>query len=164
MEWPRRLHGLPDCGRPELTNYSAALDFSEDSFTVAGPGALRGLRKIYSDFGDFTPSELIMRLVDRQEDEFDRLGLDKYARVMFPHLVRGRTRIKQPFAPSSKRPRLPLFYPPSWGVNDRLVELLGPQGAWPGEDEVDGELPPMDQLDLFGDVGAHGRVAAVAVE
>ncbi|HEV7806691.1 MAG TPA: nucleotide kinase domain-containing protein [Solirubrobacteraceae bacterium] len=46
-------------------NYSAALDFSEDSFTVAGPGALRGPRKIYSDFGDFTPSELIMRLVDR---------------------------------------------------------------------------------------------------
>ena len=58
--------------------------------------------------------------------------VDKYARVMFPHLVSERTRIKQPFTPSSNRPRLPLFYPPKWGVNDRLVELLGPQGSWPG--------------------------------
>ena len=90
--------------------------------------------------------------------------VDKYARVMFPHLVSERTRIKQPFTPSSNRPRLPLFYPPKWGVNDRLVELLGPQGSWPGEGEVDGELPPMDQLDLFGDVSAHGPAAAVAVE
>ena len=57
-------------------NYSAALEFDEDSFTVAGPGALRGLHKIYADFGDFTPSELIMRLVECQDDEFARLGLD----------------------------------------------------------------------------------------
>ena len=83
---------------------------------------------------------------------------------MFPHLISERTRIKQPFTPSSTRPRLPLFYPPKWGINDLLVEQIGAQGDWPGEDELGGELPPMDQLDLFGDDGAHCPAAAVAVE
>ena len=122
-------------------NYSDHLDFSEDDFTVPGPGAVRGLRKVFSDFSGHTPAELIMAMVDRQDEEFARLELpwqdlfgrrlhaidcqslfcetDKYAREAFPALRSNRTRIKQGFAPSGEP--LPLLYPPKWGIGDRLV-------------------------------------------
>ena len=61
-------------------NYSEHLHFSEDDFTMPGPGAQRGLQKVFSDFGGQTPAQLIMRMVDRQEEEFDRLGLQCRAR------------------------------------------------------------------------------------
>jgi len=121
-------------------NYSEQLDFDEDDFTVAGPGAARGLQKVFSDFAGHSPQQLIMRMVDRQEEEFDRLGLDwgglfgrrlhaidcqglfcetdKYSRAAFPELKSNRVRIKQEFR--DPKPRLDLFYPPKWGLNDRL--------------------------------------------
>jgi hypothetical protein len=124
-------------------NYTHFLDFSEDSFTVPGPGALRGLHKVFQDFGDRTPQQLIMDMSRRQDDEFGRLGLgwrdlfgrplhaidcqnlfcevDKYSRVAFPEIASGRTRIKQMFAPSTVPLRL--FYPPKWQIND-VVSLL----------------------------------------
>jgi hypothetical protein len=117
-------------------NYSELLDFSEDDFTVPGPGAVRGLRKVFSDFGDDRPEQLIMRMVDRQEEEFDRLGLDfanlfgrrlhaidcqglfcevdKYARVVFPELKSERVRIKARFRPAERLPDL--VYPPKWRI------------------------------------------------
>jgi hypothetical protein len=117
-------------------NYSEHLRFSEDEFTMPGPGAQRGLRKVFSSFGDQTPAELIMRMVDRQEEEFERLGLefhtlagrrlhaidcqglfcetDKYARVAFPELTSARVRIKQEFR--SAGPLAPLRFPPKWGL------------------------------------------------
>jgi hypothetical protein len=122
-------------------NYSDLLEFSENSFTVPGPGAVRGLNKVFSDFGGATPQQLIMRMVDRQDDEFARLGLkwqnlfgrslhaidcqglfcetDKYAREAFPALRSNRKRIKHSFAPSVEP--LPLFYPPKWGTGDRVA-------------------------------------------
>lgn len=121
-------------------NYTDHLDFSEDDFTVPGPGAVRGLRKVFSDFSGHTPAELIMAMVDRQDEEFARLRLpwqdlfgrrlhaidcqglfcetDKYAREAFPALRSNRTRIKQGFAPSGEP--LPLLYPPKWGIGNRL--------------------------------------------
>jgi hypothetical protein len=121
-------------------NYTPHLDFSEDSFTVAGPGAQRGIRKVFRDSGGRTAEQLIMDMVHRQEEEFDRLGLrwrdlfgrrlhavdcqnlfcelDKYSRVAFPELGSNRKRIKQKFAATAGR--LELFYPPKWGINDRL--------------------------------------------
>jgi hypothetical protein len=119
--------------------YSPHLDFSENDFTVPGPGAIRGLYKVFSDFGTYAPSELVMLMVERQHDEFDGRGFgglfgrrplhaidcqglfcesDKYARAAFPHLKSNRVRIKQPFTPSSEP--LELFYPPKWGLNDCL--------------------------------------------
>jgi hypothetical protein len=117
-------------------NYSEHLDFSEDEFTMPGPGALRGLRKVFSDFGGHTPSQLIMRMVERQEAEFDRLGLrfrtlsgrrlhaidcqglfcetDKYSRAAFPELTSDRIRIKQEYRPTG--PLAALSYPPKWGI------------------------------------------------
>lgn len=122
-------------------NYSAHLDFDEDDFTVPGPGAVRGLHKVFSDFAGHSPSELIMRMVHTQQEHFDRLGLawsglfgvrplhaidcqglfcetDKYARIAFPELKSNRVRIKQEFR--TPQPMSPLFYPPKWDINDRL--------------------------------------------
>lgn len=123
-------------------NYSEHLNFSEDEFTVPGPGAMRGLEKVFADFGGSGPADLIMWMVDQQEEQFERLGLrfqdlfgrrlhaidcqglfcetDKYARVAFPGLKSNRHRIKQVFTPGCEPP--PLFYPPKWGVNDRLPQ------------------------------------------
>jgi len=121
-------------------NYTEELKFDEDDFTVPGPGAVRGLHKVFSDFAGHSAPQLIMRMVDRQETEFDRLGLewhglfgrrlhaidcqglfcetDKYARAAFPELTSNRVRIKQEFR--NPKPRLDLFYPPKWGLNHRL--------------------------------------------
>lgn len=117
-------------------NYSEHFDFSEDEFTMPGPGAVRGLRKVFSDFAGHSPQQLIMRMVERQEQEFDRLGLsfrtlfgrrlhaidcqglfcetDKYSRQAFPQLTSNRIRIKQEYRPAG-RP-LNLSFPPKWGI------------------------------------------------
>jgi hypothetical protein len=122
-------------------NYSEQLSFDEDDFTVPGPGALRGLRKVFSDFAGHTPAQLIRRMVDRQEEEFARLGLpwsglfgrrlhaidcqglfcetDKYSRARFPDLKSNRVRIKQPFR--EPKPAIDLFYPPKWDINHRIA-------------------------------------------
>lgn len=125
-------------------NYSAHFSFSEDEFTVPGPGAVRGLKKVFRDFGSYSPSELILYMKDRQQDEFARLGLtfnglfgrplhaidcqglfcetDKYSRAAFPELKSNRQRIKQSFKPTG-RP-LPLFYPPKWGLSVPSTTVL----------------------------------------
>lgn len=116
-------------------NYSTHLDFSENEFTMPGPGAIRGLRKVFSDFAGLTPQQLIMRMVERQDEEFERLGLsfrrleerplhaidcqglfcetDKYSRVAFPELTSNRVRIKQEYRLTG--PLAPLKLPPKWG-------------------------------------------------
>ena len=126
-------------------NYSDRLEFDENDFTVPGPGAVRGLSKVFSDFGDRTPQQLIMDMVQCQDEHFGRLGLswsglfgrplhaidcqglfcetDKYARRAFPELKSNRVRIKQEFR-ADPTP-LELFYPPKWGINDRLTPSLG---------------------------------------
>ena len=109
-------------------NYSDVVDFSETEFVAAGPGAREGLRKCFADTGGRSDSELIRMMMDVQEEEFERLGLDfhdlfgrplqlvdcqnlfcemaKYARVRFPGLTRpgGRTRIKQEYRPGRTHP------------------------------------------------------------
>jgi hypothetical protein len=121
-------------------NYSEQLNFDEDDFTVPGPGAVRGLNKVFSDFGGHTPAQLIRRMVDGQEEEFERLGLtwgglftrrlhaidcqglfcetDKYSRERFPDLKSNRVRIKQEFG--KPKSAIDLFYPPKWNINIHL--------------------------------------------
>jgi hypothetical protein len=140
------LHGYPLIGDFMAyqiaidLNYSDLINFSENDFTQPGPGANRGLEKAFISLGDFTAAETILWMVDRQEQEFARLGLefgglfgrpiqaidaqglfcelDKYTRVARPDLASARTKIKQKFAPSSEP--LPLFYPPKWNLNARI--------------------------------------------
>lgn len=118
-------------------NYSPYINFSENDFTKAGPGAIRGIRKVFEDTGDYTPEDIIMWMVDNQQQEFDRLDLefhglfgrslhaidaqglfcetDKYCRQALPDLTSNRTKIKARFSPHSQ----PIVYkfPPKWGID-----------------------------------------------
>lgn len=128
-------------------NYSEHMNFSENDFTKPGPGALRGIKKVFSDLGGLTPQEVIMWMVDNQEAEFARLELDfsglwgrpiqaidaqnlfcetdKYCREAVPELASARSRIKSRYV-STPEP-MTLFFPPKWGINGHLPqnEVLG---------------------------------------
>ena len=140
------LHGYPLMGdfmSYQTTidlNYCARLDFSENEFTQAGPGALRGIKKCFEDMGDYTPAEIVLWMTDRQDEEFARLGLpfgglwgrplhaidcqglfcetDKYCREAAPELASARKQIKARFTPTPEPVRL--FFPPKWGINGQL--------------------------------------------
>jgi hypothetical protein len=123
-------------------NYSPLLDFSENDFTVPGPGALRGLSKVFVDLGDLSPAETVQWLVEQQHVVPDQLGIepptlfgrplhaidcqnllcevDKYCREAFPELGSNRSRIKQRFSPDPT-PQ-PLFFPPRWQINERIPD------------------------------------------
>lgn len=124
-------------------NYSDLIDFSENEFTKAGPGALRGISKVFENLGDYTPADVIRWMVDRQEDAFESLDLpfnglwgrrlhaidcqglfcetDKYCREAAPELTSARKRIKARF--SITPDPIELFFPPKWGINHKLPEL-----------------------------------------
>jgi hypothetical protein len=123
-------------------NYSTLLDFPEDSFVVAGPGARDGIAKCFENAQEFATEDIINFMHERQDREFERLGLSfqslwgrklqpidcqnlfceisKYARVAHPEVtgVSGRTRIKQIFKPDHTP--FPIWFPPKWGLNDLL--------------------------------------------
>jgi alpha-glutamyl/putrescinyl thymine pyrophosphorylase clade 1 len=121
-------------------NYASLMDFSENDFTQAGPGALRGIRKCFEDLGDYEPADVIHWMVENQEREMARLGLefgglwgrplhaidcqglfcetDKYCREAVPELTSGRKRIKARFTQAAEPIRL--FFPPKWNINHWL--------------------------------------------
>jgi hypothetical protein len=134
-------------------NYSSVLLFDEAEFVVAGPGALDGISKCFSDFGNHSAEYVIHWTVDHQEAEFDRLGLSfetlfgrrlqpidcqnlfceisKYARVAHSDVtgVANRHKIKRSYAPDP-RPLLPLAFPPQWQLTipKAFAEQTGRQG------------------------------------
>jgi thymidylate kinase len=132
-------------------NYSMLLNFSEMEFIVPGPGARSGLRKCFSNVGGLSDGDIIRLVAESQEEEFARRGLeflnlwgrplqlidcqnlfcevDKYARVAHPDVIGegGRTRIKQVLRPLG-RPPTP-WYPPKWGVNERIPNQQEPVDA-----------------------------------
>lgn len=121
-------------------NYSELTDFSEMEFVVAGPGAINGIRKCFKERAGLNDSEIIRFMTDRQEQEFERLGLefkkigdrrlqlidcqnlfcevDKYSRVRHPEFnsLSGRSRIKQRLRP--KNDPIKYWYPPKWNINN----------------------------------------------
>ena len=124
-------------------NYSEICHFSEMEFVIPGPGARDGIHKCFSDLGGLSEPNIIKLVTDRQEYEFERLGLEfrslwgrrlqlidcqnlfcevsKYARVMHPDAmgVNDRTRIKQVYRPSGGA--IEFWFPPKWET-DNLVE------------------------------------------
>lgn len=127
-------------------NYSNILNFSESEFVVPGPGALGGISKCFTDTGGLSNVEIIKLMVDRQEIEFDRLGLsfktlwgrklqlidcqnlfcevDKYARVKHPE-IKGdsdRVRIKQVYKINNKP--INYWFPPKWGINENISNKI----------------------------------------
>ncbi len=126
-------------------NYSDLINFDEDDYTQAGPGALRGITKVFQNTRGYSPAEVIQWMVRQQETEFSRLGLefkglwgrrlhaidcqglfcetDKYCREAVPELASNRSRIKARFRPSTAP--LLFFFPPKWEINGRLPAAVG---------------------------------------
>jgi thymidylate kinase len=125
-------------------NYSVLTSFSEMEFVVPGPGARNGIRKCFKDLGGLNEADIIRMVADRQEVEFDRLGInfqslwgrplqlidcqnlfcevDKYARHAHPDVIgiTARTRIKQIFR-STASP-IEYWYPPKWHINGLIAK------------------------------------------
>jgi thymidylate kinase len=123
-------------------NYSEITNFSEMDFVVPGPGALDGIRKCFADMGGLNEPEVVKFMAERQDREFERLGLsfrslwgrplqlidcqnlfcevDKYSRVRHPEIagISGRTRIKQRYSVHPNT--LTCWYPPKWKINERI--------------------------------------------
>lgn len=117
-------------------NYSDLINFSENEFTQPGPGALRGIKKVFESLGGYTPAEAVIWMVDHQDAEFARLGLppatlygrpmqaidcqnvfcetDKYCREAAPELASARSRIKTTY--TTPKPMDKLFLPPKWNL------------------------------------------------
>ena len=117
-------------------NYSEAVNWKEDEFTVAGPGSLRGIKKCFIDKGDLSNENIIRYMYEHQDKEFKRLNLnfkrignrplqlidcqnifcelDKYCREAFPNLKSNRTKIKKHYVP--KKEKIEYFYPPKWNI------------------------------------------------
>ena len=106
-------------------NYSEAVNWKEDEFTVAGPGSLRGIKKCFIDKGDLSNEDIIRYMYEHQDKEFKRLNLnfkrignrplqlidcqnifcelDKYCREAFPNLKSNRTKIKKHYVPKKEK-------------------------------------------------------------
>ena len=124
-------------------NYSTLTDFSEMQFVVPGPGAKGGISKCFASLGGLSEADIIRVVADRQEAEFERLGInfkslwgrplqlidcqnlfcevDKYSRVFHPEIMGAslRTRIKQKFRATSAP--IDYWYPPKWGINAKIA-------------------------------------------
>ena len=120
-------------------NYSGLLEFSEEDFVVAGPGAVDGISKCFTSTGGLSSEALIHWVTDRQHQELSNRGLafrglfgrplqpidcqnlfceiSKYSRVMYPEIsgLTSRRRIKQSFK-RSKGPLPPPLFPPRWKI------------------------------------------------
>lgn len=134
-------------------NYSTLIDFDEDDFVVAGPGARSGIAKCFPDTAGLPPEAIIRWMADTQRDQLDSLGFDfqdlfgrplklidcqnlfcetdKYARVAHPTQrgVGNRTRIKQQFAAAGALDEP--FFPPKWGLDTGRASVadMAPQHA-----------------------------------
>jgi len=125
-------------------NYSEVINFDENSFTIAGPGAERGINKCFVDTSGKSYADVIYWMTENQENEFQRLGLnfqslwsrplqaidcqnlfcetDKYCRAAFPDLKSNRKKIKAKFTATPQQ--IDYFYPPKWDINDQVQETL----------------------------------------
>ncbi len=134
-------------------NYTDAIKFDEDSFVIAGPGAIDGISKCFENAGDIEPEAIIKIVSERQDEEFVRFGLDfpklygrrlklidcqnlfceisKYSRISHPYIrgASGRTSIKQTYRPKAASLEEPRF-PTSWsltaskGYEDTVVPIF----------------------------------------
>lgn len=123
-------------------NYSTIVNFSEMEFVMPGPGARSGIKKCFGSLGGLNEADIIRMVADRQEEEFERLGLqfrtlwgrrlqlidcqnlfcevDKYARVAHPEVMgtSRRHRIKHRYRPNPKP--IEYWFPPKWGLSAPL--------------------------------------------
>lgn len=119
-------------------NYSEVINFSEDSFTKAGIGAIRGIKKCFENLNGHSNEDAIRYTQENLEKFQTKYGYndfkplfgrqptlidlqncfcetDKYLRVKMPELNLGNTRIKQKFKISNNP--INFFFPPKWKIN-----------------------------------------------
>lgn len=119
-------------------NYSDLINFSENSFVKAGIGAIRGVKKCFTDLGKYTYEDAIKYTYDHLDQYRKRYGYsnfkslfnreptlidlqncfcetDKYLRVQMPELNLENTRIKQIYRPN--RSPIEYYFPPKWELN-----------------------------------------------
>jgi 5-hmdU DNA kinase-like protein len=126
-------------------NYSSFLGFDESDFVVAGPGAVDGISKCFSDLGSATPEDVIYLVYETQTTEFAKRGyvfgglfgrplqpidcqnlfceIAKYSRVAHPEIrgCSGRARIKQSYAPETTTHLDYPMFPPRWRLDVAVV-------------------------------------------
>ena len=117
-------------------NYSDVVNFKENTFTVAGPGAKRGIKKCFIDLEGSSYEDVIKYMYDNQQYEFERLNLkfkyiknrklqyidiqnlfcelDKYLRVYRPDLKSNRIKIKKKYVESKSK--IDYVLPPTWNA------------------------------------------------
>jgi hypothetical protein len=120
-------------------NYSPITNYSEMDFVVPGPGAIDGIHKCFSNPHELGYVEIIKLVTERQDTEFERLGLTfkslwgrplqlidcqnlfcevgKYARLAHPDVPgpSGRMKIKQRFLPAQQP--IQYYFPPKWRLS-----------------------------------------------
>jgi len=123
-------------------NYSNVINFSENDFTVVGPGSMRGINKCFRSLNGKSYEYIIKWMAAHQEEEFKKFGLsfkslwgrplhnidcqglfcetDKYCREALPELTSNRVRIKAKFNPIADK--INFYYPPKWGINDLIAK------------------------------------------
>lgn len=117
-------------------NYSPYFNFDEDSFVKAGVGAVRGIKKCFSSYGD-SFEDAIYYIQDHFGELQERYGYtdfkplpgrkpklidlqncfcetDKYLRAKMPELKVGNVRIKQHYTPTAEK--IDYCFPEKWGV------------------------------------------------
>lgn len=123
-------------------NYSPIINFPESEFVVPGPGAKGGISKCFTSTAGLNNVDIIKLVTDRQEKEFDRLGLefknlwgrrlqlidcqnlfcevDKYARVKHPEIKGDSDRIKIKQIFKENRQHIDFWFPPKWDINKNI--------------------------------------------
>ncbi len=118
-------------------NYSTVTNFDENTFTIPGPGAARGINKCFKDLEGASYVDVIIYMYNHQEEEFKRLNLDfkylknrklqyidiqnlfcetdKYLREKMPDLKTNRTKIKKKYTPKSGK--IEYVLPPKWNAS-----------------------------------------------
>ena len=117
-------------------NYSPYLDFDEDSFVKAGVGAVRGIKKCFSSFGNSFEDAIVYthNNFSKLQERYGFTGFkplpgrmptlidlqncfcetDKYLRAKMPELKVGNVRIKQRYKPNEDR--INYCFPDKWRV------------------------------------------------
>lgn len=56
-------------------NYSSVVNWSENEFTIVGPGSLRGIKKCFIDKGDMSNEDIInrVRIKKKYKEKKDRI-------------------------------------------------------------------------------------------
>lgn len=127
-------------------NYCPYLNFDENSFVIAGIGAIRGIQKCFLSYGKtyedairytyqhFTELQERYGYTDFKPLDNHKLTLldlqncfcetDKYLRAKMPELLVGNKRIKQKYKPSCEP--IHYFFPPKWEVKNTDALCLQP--------------------------------------